>query len=306
MAERVLVTGATGYVGRHVCARAARAGWILRALVRPGSDRRSIETNATEYHVGCVTDPASLQGACEGCQAVIHLVGIIHEGADSFEKIHVEGTRNTVAEARRAGVRRFVLLSGLGSRPEAPARYHRTKAEAERTVRESGMEAYVFPASVIFGPEDAFLNRFLAMARSWFHPPWPLMPVPGGGQGYLQPVGVDDVAEVLVRALDRDPPFPPGTYELGGPDALRLREIVELACRAAPSRRLLVPVPLFLLQPMAWLFEQTMSKPPLTRDQLRMLGEDGRPKANRTADWLGRPPERLADYLARRAFPRGR
>lgn len=299
MAERLLVTGATGYVGRHICVHAARAGWTVRALVRSGSHRAVIEKHAAEYHTGSVTVPTGLQGACEDCQAVIHLVGIIHEGTDSFEKIHVEGTRNVVAEARRAGVRRFVFLSGLGSRPDAPARYHRTKAAAEQLVRESGMDAFVFPASVIVGPEDAFLNQFMAMARSWFNPPWPLMPVPGGGHGYLQPVGVEDVAEVLVRALDRAPPFPSGTYELGGPDALRLREIMELACRAARRRRLLVPVPLLLLKPVAWLFEKALRNPPLTRDQLLMLGEDGRPKANRTAEWLGRAPERLADYSSR-------
>lgn len=298
MPNRVLITGATGYVGRHVCAHAVRAGWTVRALVRTGSDRTPVREHVAEFHAGSVTDSSSLQGACEGCQAVIHLVGIIHEGADSFENIHVNGTRNAVAEARRAGVRRFVFLSGLGSRPDAPARYHRTKAAAEQLVRESGMEGFVFPASVIFGPEDAFTNPFVAMARSWLNPPWPLLPVPGGGSSHLQPVWVEDVAEVLVRAMAENPSFPPGTYELGGPDALTLRQIMELACRAAGRKRLLVPAPVFLLKPMAWLFEKTMRNPPLTRDQLLMLSEDGRPKANRTAEWLGREPRRLADYIA--------
>jgi NADH dehydrogenase len=265
--------------------------------VRTGSDRTPIAAQVTEFHSGSVTDPAGIQGACDGCQAVIHLVGIIHEGRDSFEDVHVAGTQNMLAEARRAGTRRFIYLSGLGSRTEAPARYHRTKAIAERCVRESGMEDYIFPASVIFGPEDAFLNQFIGMAQSWFNPPWPLMPVPGGGRGYLQPVWVEDVAEVLVKALGDAPPFPPGTYELGGPEALTLRRIMEMARGAAGQRRLLVPVPVCLLKPVAWFFEKTMRNPPLTRDQLLMMGEDGRPKANRTQEWLGREPQRLQTYL---------
>jgi NADH dehydrogenase len=194
-------------------------------------------------------------------------------------------------------VQRFVYLSGLGARRDAPARYHQTKAEAEAMVAESALQGYVFPASVIFGPEDAFFNQFLAMARSWFNPPWPIMPVPGGGGSHLQPVWVEDVAEVLIRALEHAPPFPPGTYELGGPNALTVREILAMACRVTGRKRLLVPVPRCLLWPAAWLFEKTLREPPLTRDQLLMLGEDGRPRENRTADWLGRTPRSMENYV---------
>jgi len=299
MDRRVLITGATGYVGRHVCARAFDLGWRARALVRSTSDRSPVAKTVAEFHEGSVTDPSSLRDACDGCSAVIHLVGIIHEGRSSFERIHVEGTRNILAEAERAGVRRFVYLSGLGARRDAPARYHRTKAEAEALVTASKLQGYVFPASVIFGPEDAFFNQFLAMARSWVNPPWPFMPVPGGGGSHLQPVWVGDVADVLVRALKDDPPFPPGTYELGGPDALTVREILAMACRVAGRKRLLVPAPVCFLRPVAWLFEKLFREPPLTRDQLLMLGEDGRPKTNRTADWLGHEPRTLEDYVTK-------
>jgi len=299
MERKVLVTGATGYVGRYVCKQARVAGWVVRALARATSDRSAVADAVDEFHVGSVTDPESLRGACDGCAAVIHLVGIIHEGFASFERIHVEGTRNVLAEATRSNARRFVYLSGLGARPDAPARYHRTKAEAEAMVRAGKLEGYVFPASVIFGPEDAFFNQFLAMARSWVNPPWPIMPVPGGGGSYLQPVWVEDVAAVLARALAEAPPFPPGTYELGGPEALTVREILAMACRAAGRRRLFVPAPRCLLWPAAWLLEKVLREPPLTRDQLLMLGEDGRPRENRTPDWLGRPPRSLADYVAK-------
>ncbi|MCZ7644478.1 MAG: NAD(P)H-binding protein [Planctomycetota bacterium] len=295
--RRVLVTGATGYVGRHVVPHVFEQGFAVRALVRGGSNRSAVAEYTEDFHEGDVTDAASLAGACEGCCGVVHLVGVINEKQGSFDAIHIQGTRNVVAEAQRAGCEVFVYLSGLGARVDPNAgRYHQTKDAAERIVAESGMRAYNFPASVIFGPEDEFLNLFVGMARSMLNPPWPIMPAIAGGHSYLQPVWVEDVAEVLARALREDFPFPPASYELGGPQPLKVREIERIACRCARASRILVPIPMWKAKIIAFFMETFMSKPLLTLDQLKMLQEDGRCKMNMTEKILGRPARSLWDY----------
>jgi uncharacterized protein YbjT (DUF2867 family) len=303
---RVLVTGATGYVGRHVVARLTAKGFAVRALVRSESRAGEIAQQTNDFHKGAVTDAASLRGACDGCFAVVHLVGIINEAQDTFEHIHVAGTRNVVTEAKAAGVKRFVYLSGLGSRPNAVAKYHQTKFAAEQIVSSSGMEGYNFPASVIFGPEDAFLNLFVRFARNIInpmYPPWPIMPLIGGGKQFLQPIWVEDVAEVLALACAPDFPqrLPPGTYEIAGPEALTIHEIMQIACAAAKRKRLFVPMPIFMAKIAAFFLEKISSNPLLTRDQLIMLQEDGRPKKNQTEAILGHSAKRMADY-AREQF----
>lgn len=293
---KVLITGAPGYVGRHVVAAVTNAGYEVRALLREGSNPRVIHEYVDDLYLGNVTDERSLDGACDGCAAVIHLVGVINEKEGSFEDIHVKGTRNLLAEAERAGVRRFVYLSGLGTRPDAVARYHRTKYAAEQSVRAANLEGYCFPASVIFGPEDEFLNLFVGMAKSCVNPPWPIMPAIAGGHSRLQPVWVEDVAEALARSLAPDFPLPPGTYELGGPEPMTVREIMTVACKAAGRERIFVTVPLFAAQIIATFMEIFSSKPQLTRDQLIMVMEDGAAKHNMTERILGRPARSLWDY----------
>ena len=294
----MLVTGATGYVGRHVVRQIARSGYAVRALVRPDSEREVLGAEVDDFHEGDVTNAESLRGACSGCAGVVHLVGVINEKEGTFETIHVNGTRHILGEAQRAGVKRFIYLSGLGARRDARAHYHQTKYAAEQSVLNpgNGMEGYCFQASVIFGPEDEFLNQFVAMAGSAFNPPWPVMPAIAGGHSYLQPVWIEDVAECLARSLRPDFALPPGSYELGGPEALTVREIMRIACKAAGSARWFVPVRLSIARMLALLMETFSKKPLLTRDQLIMLGEDGRAKHSMTEKILARPARTLWDY----------
>jgi len=305
--QKIFVTGATGYVGRHVVRQLALRGFAVRALTRPASgempasDSSTIAAKAREFHSGSVTDAASLKGACDGCDAVIHLVGIINETEDTMEHVHVEGTRNVVAEAKRAGVKRFIYLSGLGARAGAVAKYHQTKYAAEQIVTASGMEAYNFQASTIFGPEDEFLNLFVKFAQNIFnpaYPPWPIMPAIGGGNSFLQPIWVEDVAAILTRACEVDfaQRTPPGVYQIGGPEPLTFKQIMNIACRVAGRKRIFVPIPIFAAKIIATLLEKFTSKPLLTNDQVIMLQEDGRAKNNKSAEILGREPRTMWDY----------
>jgi uncharacterized protein YbjT (DUF2867 family) len=298
---KILVTGSTGYVGRHVVARLLKDGYSVRALARKGSDRHAIEGPGVEFVEGSVTKRESLNGACNDCFGVIHLVGIINEVEDTMEHIHVDGTRNIVDEAKIGGVKRFVYLSGLGSRDNAVAKYHKTKYAAEQIVAQSGLEGYSFPASIIFGPEDEFVNLFVTFAKNIAdlrYPPWPIMPAIGGGKTVLQPIWVEDVAEILSKACAPDfaAKLPPGKYEIAGPDPLTVKEIMKIAVRAAGTTRIFVPVPMFAANIVATLMEKFSSKPQLTRDQLIMLQEDGRARNNMSAQILGHPPRRLWDY----------
>ena len=166
---RVLVTGATGFVGREVLRQLHHQGHSIRILARNLASRQAQEATSrwgAELHRGDVLEPASLEGALNGIEAVIHLVGIISEvGESAFEKVHTRGTQNMVAATRQASIRRFIHMSALGTRPNAASRYHRSKWAAEELVRSSGADFTIFRPSLIYGPEDQFINLFAKIIR---------------------------------------------------------------------------------------------------------------------------------------------
>lgn len=253
--------------------RLVAAGHSVRVLSRgtrsPGTSRPGVESVR-----GSVTDPSGLEAACAGCDAVVHLVGIIAEVRDqTFERVHVEGTRNLLAAASRAGVRRWVQMSALGTRPHAVAQYHQTKWKAEELVRASGLEWTVFRPSLVFGPGDGFVNFFERMSR-WS----PVLPLIGGGRGWMQPVEVGVVARCFADALQR-PASIGRTYDVCGPERLTFRQILEVILEVTGRRRWLLPVPwaVAMAQGLAaeWVWESVLGRtPPLSRDQVRMLRED--------------------------------
>jgi uncharacterized protein YbjT (DUF2867 family) len=274
---KILVTGGTGFVGREVLRQLQAAGHQARILVRDtksAADRLPQPTCVTEFHRGDVTDLRSLTGAAKGCDAVIHLVGIISEfGPVTFERLHVEATRNLVATTQADGVTRFIHMSALGTRPEAPARYHQTKWAAEEIVRTSGLNFTILQPSVIYGREDHFVNLFAQMARRM-----PFVPVMGPGTALLQPVAVECVARCFVRALSETGSIG-GTYEVCGPERLSAVALVDAVLAATGRKRFKLHIPMPVARFQALLLEGVVGAflhkpPPLTRDQLRMLQED--------------------------------
>ena len=267
---RVLVTGGSGFLGREVTSRLVAAGHEVRVLAR---GRRPVQAGV-EFVAGSVLDPASLPAACAGCEGVIHLVGIISELREqTFEAVHTGGTRALLQAAVGSGVRHWVQVSALGSRPQAPARYHRSKWEAEELVRASGLVFTIFRPSLVYGPGDGFTNLFRKLSR-WS----PVLPLIGGGNSLVQPVAVADVARCLVSALTL-PAAAGRTLDLCGPDRLSYREVIRAVLRASGRRRLLVPIPWLLARVQAWVLERVWplvlgQAAPLNRDQLKMLAED--------------------------------
>lgn len=279
---RVLITGASGFVGRAVCEAVIREGHSVRRMAR-GSRSQSLEAqnNGIDWVRGSVLCPNDLRQGMQGCDAVIHLVGIIGEiGDQTFERVHLEGTRRVIEAALTSGVRRIVHMSALGTRPEAASRYHQTKWAAEEAVRSSGLDWTVFRPSLIYGPGDGFVNLFAGMSR-WS----PVLPVIGRGTSLLQPVSVDCVARAFARALDSKAAVHQ-TYDLCGFDRLNLPQILQTLLQITRRRRVIVRIPRALAwYPTAvleWVFPRVLHRPsPLSRDQILMLEEDnvGNPEA---------------------------
>ena len=263
----VLVTGPTGFIGPHVV-HALRAREVpVRAFVRDADRGKRLTAWGAELAVGDVTDPASLRDALAGVDAVVHLVAIIKGPRDAFERIMAQGTRNLVAAAQDAGVRRFVLASALGldERTKDRVPYYAAKWEMERAVKASGIEHVIFRPSFVFGKDGGVLPTFIRLARFA-----PVTPIVGPGTQRLQPIWVEDVAEYYARALDL-PTAAGRTFEIGGPDAPTWNEFWERLKRVLGTRRPSVHVPFAAMRVQAALTEW-LPGAPVTRDQLTMLG----------------------------------
>ena len=297
--HRVFITGATGFVGRGVVQALRADGHIVRCLVRRGSEPLLKGLGAVERVEGDVLIRRTLDVAMAGCDAVIHLVGIIRERpalAETFERLHVDATLNVLAAASGAGARRVLHMSALGTRPGARARYHQTKWRAEEAVRSSGLDWTIFRPSIIYGAGDELVSMLARLVRRA-----PVVPVLGSGETRLQPIAVEHVAEGFVRAL-RTPVSVGQTYEVAGPATYRFVELLDVIGAAIGRPRVRkVHVPLGLVsaatRALGWLpfF-------PVTTDQLIMLGEDNVTDPMRFYTDFGIAPESLAAGL-KRMFP---
>jgi NADH dehydrogenase len=269
--RRIFVTGATGFVGRAVIRALQAHGYAVRCLVRRGSEAALKGLEALERVQGDVLAQPTLEQGMAGCDTVIHLVGIIRERpamASTFERIHVQGTANVLDAAVATGVRRYLHMSALGSRPAARSRYHRTKWAAEDAVRGCPLAWTVFRPSIIYGRGDEFVNMLAGLVGRY-----PVTPVIGTGQQRLQPVPVEHVAEAFARAVEL-PGTEKQTYEVGGPEAVTMVRLLDLIGEALGRPRVRkLHVPLGLVRPVTRLLHRLPGFP-LTPDQLLMLEED--------------------------------
>jgi len=269
--RQVFVTGATGFVGHALLQRLCAAGHVVRCLVRRGSEGALRGHGAIARIEGDVVTRQGLEEGVAGCDTVIHLVGIIrehHASGVTFERVHTHGTMNVLEAATAAGIRRYLHMSALGTRPEAAAHYHRTKWAAEEAVRASGLEWTIFRPSIIYGRGDGLVTMLASMVRRL-----PAVPVIGSGRQRLQPIPVEQVAAGFASALDL-PATIKRTYEVGGPEAVTMVELLDLIGRALGRRRVpKIHLPLGAMRPLARLLHPLPGFP-VTPDQLLMLGED--------------------------------
>ncbi len=270
--RRVTVLGASGLIGRYVVKRLAEQGALIAAVGRHASDAGFLKPMGDVGQIATidadVTDDAALAAVIAGADVVVNAVGILYErGAQRFDALHHLLPRRIAAEARAAEVKQVVHISAIGADPQSPASYGRSKAAGEAALRGVFPAVVVLRPSIVFGPEDAFFNRFAALARLS-----PVLPLIGGGTTRFQPVYVGDVADAVMAALAR-PDAEGGIYELGGPEVLSFRELMRLMLRIVRRRRLLMPIP-FGLAAFEAAFLELLPVPPLTRDQVRMLRRD--------------------------------
>jgi NADH dehydrogenase len=270
--RRVTVLGASGFIGRYVVKRLAAQGALVCAVSRHASDARFLRPMGDVGQIAPIDadlrDDAALAAVIAGAEIVVNAVGILYErGAQRFDTLHHQLPRRIAVEARAAEVKQVVHISAIGADPQSTSTYARSKAAGEAALRAELPAAIVLRPSIVFGPEDSFFNRFAALARIA-----PALPLIGGGRTRFQPVYVGDVADAVLAALAR-PDAEGGVFELGGPEALSFKELMQLMLRTLRRRRLLVPVP-FGLASLKAAFLEYLPTPPLTRDQVRMLHQD--------------------------------
>jgi len=263
----VLVTGATGFLGRRVVRELLERGHDVRCLVHSPGKERIFSHREVEVQYGSIREPVSLANAFYDVDAVVHLVGIIRpKRRDSFEDVHREGTANVLAAAKEAGARHFLHLSVIGAANDRSYPYLFTKWLGEQEVIRSGIPYTIFRPSVLFGEGDEFLNALAGLVRLF-----PLVPVIGSGKNRYHPLAADDLARCIGITLGRED-LKGQTLDLGGTRRMSYNELVSEVAKAMGRRRLRFHLPTWPMYLMAALTQGFMPRPPITTDQIKMLG----------------------------------
>ena len=281
---RVAITGGTGFVGRNLAERLDDAVVVSR---RSGVD---------------ITDVEALARSFEGCDAVAHCAGINREiGDQTFRRVHVDGTRAVVEAARRAGVKRIVLVSFLRARPDCGSGYHESKWQAEEIVRASGIPHTILKSGMIYGPGDHMVDHVTKAVRTL-----PFFWTVGYRERTARPVPVEDAVDVLVAALEGRIAEP--TIAVLGVDEVTLGEAIRRIARVAGRRPAYIPVPTWMVRVLAQVTEWTMVVPLVAKAQARMLAEgvsEPAPFAPEAPVDI-RPARSFDDERIRAALPSGR
>jgi NADH dehydrogenase len=265
---KVVVTGATGFVGPKVANAIVDAGHEVRVLERKPGSWSKAGIRCQEAVQGDMTDPQSLHTAAAGRDVVVHLVAIRQGRPEAFQQVMVEGTRSLIEAAKEAGVKRFVLMSALGTTEETKdlVPYYGAKWQEEKDLEASGLEYVIFRPSFIFGRDGGILPTFRKLAKLT-----PVTPITGSGEQRIQPIWIDDLAAYFAAAVDKSEAAN-RLFELGGPDVVSWNEFWERLKQAlGVRRRPSVHVPMSVMRLNALVTERLPGNIPLTRDLLKML-----------------------------------
>ena len=292
----VLVTGGTGFVGRHVVRALVARGFLPRLLVRVGSEDRipGDIRSACRITPGDATDPESVENAVQGTSAIVQLAGIVREfpaRGITFERVHVKATRNLVTAARRWEVPRYVHVSALGARPGDPSAFFDSKGRSEEIVRNSELRWTIIRPSAVFGPGDRFIDTLIRLLRRS-----PVAAVPGDGGVRFRTVHVEDVAAAIGDAVSR-PRTEGRSIDLGGPETLSLDDIVDAVCAALGRRVVKIHAPLPLARSLVRALSR-FEKFPFSPGEIDFLAADNICESGPYWSELGRTPLSLKEYLA--------
>lgn len=287
----ILLTGATGFIGRRLAARLA-GRYALRCLVRDAAGAKTLLPSSAELVQGDMTDPASLRRALDGAQAVVHLAALKSDES-GIAAVNVGGARNLVSACRAAGVRRVINIGSQAARMPRRGAYGDTKAEADGILNASGLEVTTLLPSVVYGPRDPGVFGKLARVAGSF----PLVPVIGDGLTRYRPVHVDDVCAVIEGCL-REPKTIGRTYSLGGAEEVTLEGLIDLIAAGRGRKPLKVHVPEWAALIVARVLALVCASPPLSRSNV--LGAvQSAPDADYTGIFaeLDLKPRSLADGM---------
>jgi len=267
----VLVTGATGLVGIHTCRELSKNGWQIRALIRdPAKAAMVLGQLPVEFRVGDVRDASSLRSSLNGCGAVVHLAAIaIEKSTEKYTETNTAATERLISAARAENVQRIIYMSQNGADSRSKFPFLHSKGVAQDSVKTSGLRWTVLRPSVIFGPEDQFVNVLARLIR--LTPK--VFPLPGGGKARFQPISADDVARVVRLSLEKKETLHQ-SYDIGGAVPLTLREMTERILTAMGTHRKLVPVSVRMLRPIVAIAQRLLPNPPVTPGLLDLLALD--------------------------------
>ncbi|MBZ0128629.1 MAG: complex I NDUFA9 subunit family protein [Rhodobacteraceae bacterium] len=272
------VFGGSGFVGRYIVRRLAREGWRVRVAVRRPNEALFVRTYGSvgqvEPILANIRDEDSTRAAIRGADAVVNCVGILQEtGKQKFGPVQEEGAGRVARLAAEEGVAQLVHISSLGANADSDSAYDRSKAAGEALVLQAFPGAMILRPSIVFGPEDAFFNRFATLAR--FSVVLPLV----GAETMFQPVYVDDLAQAAVMGATGEAPA--GIYEIGGPVARSFRNLMRGMLRVVRRRRIIMNIPFWIARIQAWFFDMgskaiggLYTNKILTRDQVKQLARD--------------------------------
>lgn len=278
MSKLVTIIGGSGFVGRYVARRMAKAGWRVRVAVRRPNEALFVKPYGVVGQVepvACnIRDDASLRAVIRSADAVVNCVGVLNGvGKNTFDAVQAEGAGRVARIAAEMGVERLVHISAIGADAQSDSDYARTKGEGEAAVLAAFPSAVILRPSIIFGTEDQFFNRFAAMTRMG-----PILPVVGGNTRF-QPVYVDDVAQAAVAGVTGE--AAPGIYELGGPEVDTFRGLMGRMLKVIQRRRAVINMPFVVAKAIGFGFDMVQAvtlglieNKMITRDQVRNLARD--------------------------------
>ncbi|MGE5335517.1 MAG: SDR family oxidoreductase [Nitrososphaerota archaeon] len=294
----ILVTGAAGFSGSRIVSLLAKEGVATRGLVRnPDKAKGRLPEQGVEVVAGDTTQPETLEAAVNGVETIIHTAFITAERKQgpgvNYYDTNVLGTANLVTAAQKAGVRRIVVLSGLGTKPDKPGTYMQGRYLAQQAVKQSGLAWSILGPSIQFGKGSAFFNGLADLIRGT-----PLIvPMIGNGKRQFQPIWVEDVARCIVLMAREPEAYDGRTIDIGGPDYYTYAQILDMLMQTLHKRRIKVPGPMPFVKLGAGLMEAVMSKPPITRAATGLFTFENTAELDAVEKYFHFQPMSLRAYL---------
>jgi len=290
----ILITGATGLVGRHLVTELIECGWPVRVLVEPRRRASRMQwPSGVDVISGGLNDPESLHKALINVHTVFHLASAQWWGKPrDLERIDIQGTQNLIAAARSARIGRIYYLSQLGAEPSSAYRLLRVKGQVEGLIRNSGIAYTILRCGVIFGPEDRFVNGIAMLLRT--NPIFFLQP--GRGDGLLHPLYVIDLVKALINSLDSIN-LVDSVIEIGGAEYITYNEMIRTVMRVSHAHRMIIPVPPYALRTLTAFMNRIVPRWPMTVQWLDILASNRTAKLGNLYDYCNVRPVRFEDTL---------